>query len=135
MWFQPAPASTPISSIGDQTKNVGPIALGIAKKPEMTLNGKFVFATVDTSTAREFLEMWGKANGVSTEYIEIPLADYDRLWPMWGKEMGAMMEFWGEYTNKSWSGEDFLTKEDLGVTAKLVSTAEALAGYDSSSIL
>lgn len=109
--------------------------MGIAKKPELTLNGKFVLATVDESTAGEFISTWGRLTGKQTEYVQISLAEYDRLWPMWGQEMGVMMEFWGEYKEKSWSGEDYITKEDLGVVEKLVSTEEALASFDYSSVL
>lgn len=132
--LQPAPASTPILSIGDQTKNVGPFVLAIAKKPELTLHGKFVLATVDETTAGENLATWGRITGKETEYVEVSLADFNRLWPKWGQEMGVMMEFWGEYRDKSWSGEELLTKEDLGVEG-LASTEEALQSYDYSPIL
>jgi hypothetical protein len=135
IWLQPAPASTPILSIGDQTKNVGPIVLAIAKKPELTLGGKFVLATVDKFSAGEYLATWGRHTGKNTDYAEISLAEYDRLWPMWGLEMGVMMEFWGEYGDKSWTGEELLTKEDLGVDEKLVTVAEAFATFDWSSVL
>jgi len=94
-----------------------------------------VLATVDTLTAGEVLKTFGRQQGKETEYIELPLADYNRLWPMWGQEMGVMMEFWGEYGAKSWSGEELITKEDLGVTEKLVTSEEALASYDWSSVL
>lgn len=90
---------------------------------------------MDESTAGEYLANWGRVTGQKTEYVQISLAEYDRLWPMWGQEMGIMMEFWGEYKDKSWSGEDLLTKEDLGLTEKLVSTEEALASFDWSSVL
>jgi len=45
------------------------------------------------------------------------------------------MEFWGKFGDRSWSGEKLLTKEDLGVVEKLVSTEEALASFDWTSIL
>ncbi|KAN0115552.1 NmrA-like family protein-like protein [Hyaloscypha variabilis] len=135
VWLQPAPADTPILSVGDQKKNVGPIILAVANKPELTLNGKFVLATVDESTAAEFLSTWGRVTGKQTEYSQISLEEYNRLWPMWGQEMGIMMEFWGEYKDKSWSGEDFIRKEDLGVVGKLVTTEEAVASFDYSSVL
>jgi len=135
VWFQPAPASTPIVSIGDHTKNVGPFVLRIAKKPELTLPGKFVLATVDTLSAGDVLKTWGRQQGKETEYIEVSVADYNRLWPNWGQEIGVMMDFWGEYGDKSWTGEELITKEDLGLTEKLVTTEEALASYDWSSVL
>jgi NmrA-like family len=135
VWFQTAPASTPVFSIGDQTKNVGPIILGIAKKPELTLGGKYVLATESKTTFGDILKTWGRQQGKETEYIEISLEAYNRLWPMWGQEMGVMNEFWGEFGDKSWSGQELLTKEDLGITEKLVTSEEALASYDWSSVL
>jgi len=101
----------------------------------LTLNGKYVLATVDESTAEEFLSTWGRLTGKQTEYIQISLKEYNRLWPMWGQEMGVMMEFWGEYKDKSWSGEDLIRKEDLGVVGKLVTTEEAVASFDYTSVL
>ena len=90
---------------------------------------------MDESSAGDFLAAWGRATGKQTEYVQISLAEYDRLWPMWGQEMGVMMEFWGEYKDKSWSGEDFITREALGLNEKLISTEEALASFDYTSIL
>jgi len=130
VWLLPAPATTPILSIGDQTKNAGPFVLAIAKKPELTLPGKFVLATTDEWTAGELLATWGRITGKQTEYVEISLPEYDRLWPKWGQELGVMMEFWGEYTDKSWSGEKLLTKDDLGLEGKLGTTEEALQSFD-----
>jgi hypothetical protein len=101
----------------------------------LTQNGKFVLATVDEFTAEDFLSTWGRLTGKQTEYVQISLAEYDRLWPMWGQEMGVMMEFWGEFGDKSWSGEELLRKEDLGLVEKLVSTEEALASFDWASVL
>jgi hypothetical protein len=101
----------------------------------LTLNGKFVLATADEFTAEEFLSTWGRLTGKQTEYVQISLAEYDRLWPVWGQEMGVMMEFWGKFGDRSWSGEKLLTKEDLGVVEKLVSTEEALASFDWTSVL
>lgn len=94
-----------------------------------------MLAEASKLTAGEFLKTWGRHTGKDTEYVEISLAEYDRLWPMWGLEMGAMMEFWGQYGDKSWSGEELLTKEDLGLDEKLVSVEEAIASFDWSSVL
>ncbi len=94
-----------------------------------------MLATVSESSAGEYLATWGRHTGKATDYVQISLAEYDRLWPMWGLEMGVMMEFWGEYGDKSWSGEEVLTKEDLGVDEKLATVEDAFASFDWSSVL
>jgi len=130
VWLQPTPPTTQIISIGDQTSNVGPFALAIVKKPELTLPGKFVCAATDTLTQGEVLDTWSQVTGKKSEYVEISLEDFDRLWPMWGHEMGVMLKFWEEFKEKSWSGEDLLTKEDLGMSAPLVNVKQALGRID-----
>jgi hypothetical protein len=130
VWFQPTPPTTEIVAIGDQNANVGPFALAIAKKPELTLPGRFVLATTDTLTTGDLLTTWGDVTGKKTEYVEISLEDFDRLWPMWGHEMGFMLKFWEEFQGKCWTGEEVITKEDLGMTAPLVDIKKALGTFD-----
>ncbi|KAG9239772.1 putative NmrA-like family domain-containing protein 1 [Amylocarpus encephaloides] len=116
LMFQPTGPSTPILSIGDHTKNVGPFVLAIARKPELTLPGKFVLAASDKTTTGGALEAWGRVTGKETEYVEVGLEQYDRLFPDWGLEFGVMMEFWGVLGDESWTGEEVIRGEQLGVT-------------------
>jgi len=130
VWLQPTPPTTEVIAIGDPNKNVGPFVVAIVKKPELTLPGKFVLATADKLTKGEILEAWGEVTGKPTEYVEITLADFDRLFPKWGQEMGWMLKFWEEFGGLSWSGEETITKEDLGITAHLGGVKEALGTFD-----
>jgi hypothetical protein len=129
VWLQPTPASTKVVSLGDQASNVGPFTLAILKQPKIT-QGKTVLATVETVTKGEILEMWSSVTGKPAEYVEISLDDFDRLWPKWGLEMGEMLKFWEDFGDKSWTGEEIVTPEQLGVTKGLIGLKEAIASYD-----
>lgn len=122
VWLQPTPASTPVTLLGNADDNIGVFVSAILRRPDLTLPGKFVLAATDVMPHGEVLKLWGRATGKGTEYIEVTLDDFDRLWPMWGKEMGSMMQMWRDLGDKSWSGEDVLTKDDLGITQPLTNT-------------
>ena len=49
---------------------------------------------------------------------------------MWGLEMGIMLKFWEEAQEKSWTGEEVITKEELGLDFPLVGIKEAFAALD-----
>jgi len=53
--------------------------------------------------------------GKKTAYVQTSLEDFSALWPGWGLEMGVMMKVWSDVRERSWSGEELLTKEDLGI--------------------
>lgn len=74
-----------------------------------------MLGSIEKMSHGEILEAWGRATGKETEYVEISLQAFDRLWPMWGEEMGSMLKMWEELGEKSWGGEEVLTKEDLGI--------------------
>jgi hypothetical protein len=128
--LQPSSPTTKVLSVGDQTSNVGLFAVAIANKPELTLPGKFVLAETDLATTGSILKSWGQITGKETEYVEISLEQFDGLWPGWGQEMGAMLKFWEEYGDRSWTGEEFITKEGLGITAPLVGLEQTLQKLD-----
>lgn len=119
VWLQPTPASTEIAVLGDPTTNVGPFVSGILRRPDLTLPGKFVLATTEQMTHGAILEAWARATGKQAEYLEISIDAFDRLWPMWGKEMGSMLKMWEDLKENSWGGEAVLTKDDLEITQPL----------------
>jgi hypothetical protein len=109
------PPTVPILSIGDVTKNIGFFTSAILAQPKLTI-GRFVLACTEETTIGGMLETWSKSTGKPSVYVQVAsLEEYNNIWPMWGQEMGVMMKFWEEVGDKSWSGEDFLTKEDLGI--------------------
>lgn len=126
----------PIKSIGDVTKNIGYFTSAILAQPELTL-GRFVLADVEETTIGEMLKTWTKATGKPSVFTQVKnLAAYDAVWPNWGNEMGIMMQFWEEAGDKSWSGEDFLTKKELGLeNVKFATIEETFKTMDWTSIL
>jgi hypothetical protein len=109
----------------------------ILAKPEVSLPGKFVLAKTQTLTAGEVLQTWSAATGKQAEFVKVSLEDFDRVWPMWGMEMGIMLKFWDEAKEQSWSGEEgILEAKDLGVrTEELVGLKEAFQGLDWAAVL
>jgi len=122
------PASVPIRSIGDARRNVGLFVKAILQQPELTLPGKFVLAHVEDTTAGEMLQTWADAQGKKAQYVQTDKETYYSVYPIWGEEMGVMMQFWNDFRDLSWSGEDgILTKEHLGVHEGLVGIRDAFA--------
>ena len=126
----------PILSIGDVTKNIGVFTSAILAQPKLTL-GRFVLAYTEETTIGGMLKTFTEATGKPSVFVQVKdLEQYDSVWPNWGNEMGVMMQFWEWAGDKSWSGEDFLTKKDLGLEGeKFVTIAEAFKGMDWDSIL
>jgi hypothetical protein len=62
------------------------------------------------------------------------LEAFDSVWPTWGYEMGIMMQFWEEFQEKSWTGEDLLTKVELGIKEGFVSIEEGIRTMDWSAL-
>lgn len=113
--IMPAHHSTPILTIGDARTNLGVFTNAILAKPSLTFK-RYVAAYTETSTIGELLNVWGKATDRQVAFVQVnDLEQYDNVWPKWGMEMGVMMAFWNEYKENSWSGEDFLTKKELGL--------------------
>lgn len=127
----PAPSSTPILSIGDARSNVGVFTNAILSQPALTYK-RYVLASVEESTVGKLFEDWGKKLERQTAYVQVNSVDeYDNVWPAWGREMGVMMAFWGEERNNSWSGQDALTRKDLGLeSTKFVGIEEAYGKID-----
>ncbi|KAK9244292.1 hypothetical protein V1506DRAFT_578785 [Lipomyces tetrasporus] len=126
IWLQPAPPSTPVFTIGDHTINIGHFVHAIIQQPNLTLSGKYVFATTETTTMGKLLDHWSEITGKETEYLQISLEEYDRLWPMWGMEVGRDLRCWDEFGAESWGSEKWMGREELGLGHELVGFREAL---------
>jgi len=114
----------PIKSIGDVSKNIGFFTSAILAKPELTKT-RFVLAYTEETTIGGMLEIWTKATGKPSVFVKVAtLEEYNAVWPAWGQEMGVMMKLWEEVGDRSWSGEDVLTKEDLGIEGKKFASIE-----------
>ena len=61
--------------------------------------------------------------------MQITLEDYDRLWPMWGLEVGKDVECWNEFGDASWGSEKWIGGKELGLgEGELVGFKEGLVG-------
>jgi len=129
--MQPSPPTVPILSIGDVVKNLGTFASAILAQPRLT-HGRYVFAYVEKTTIGEILQTWSKATGKPSVYVQTAsLEDFNRAWPSWGPALGVMMKYWEESGDKSWSGEEFLTRNELGLSdAEFVGIEETFKGMD-----
>lgn len=122
----PVPSSTPMTLIGDTTKNVGIFVRAILDQPEKSLPAKFVLGATDRMTTGDLLSLWAEVNGVEAEYVMAERKTYYKLWPGWSEVMDAAFVYWGLVQERDYSGEDeILTAENLGVIG-LVNTATAL---------
>jgi len=126
----------PVWTIGDAAKNVGFFTSAILARPELT-KGRYVLASTEETTIGEMLKIWSRATKKESVFVKVAnLEEYNAVWPMLGDEMGLMMQFWEEAGDKSWSGEDFLTKKELGIEgAKFASIEETFKLMDWNAIL
>lgn len=122
-----------VISIGDISKNLGHFTSAILAKPQVS-QGKYVLGRVEMTTMGEMLKAWGEVTGKQTAYVQTSHAEFNAVWPMWAEEMGLMMQFWHDYGENSWSGENFITSKELGITAKFASIKEAFQEQDFSFI-
>ena len=114
--LQSTPADTPIFSIGDVRKNLPLVFKAVIEQPEKT-RGQYVVAYSEKTNSGEFLQTWASENGHKAVYVQVSRDTFNSVWPGWSEELGVMMEFWDEYRDLSWSGEEgLLTPKDLGVT-------------------
>jgi hypothetical protein len=52
------------------------------------------------------------------------------MFSVYGTEMATMLQFWQSYGEKSWSGEYFITGQDLGIQDELGGLEEAWRNMD-----
>ncbi|KAI0008715.1 hypothetical protein F4779DRAFT_585898 [Xylariaceae sp. FL0662B] len=128
--FVTHPPDTPIYTIGDVRRNLGPFVKPILEQPDMT-KGNVVLAHVEIMTAEESLQTWAKVKG--TKAISVPVSA-ELLHTLWGEIadfLGEMWRYWAAVREKSWTapGKTVLTKDDLGVKG-LIRLAESFDGYE-----
>lgn len=130
----PVPADTPMDTIGDVGKNLGIFASAIFAQPEKTW-GKYVLASVETTTMGKFLQYWSEGTGKESLYVQLAsVQEYENIFPMWGTLEGNALKFWEEYPDQSWvnvDGVQVLTKNDLKIDEKeFVGVKETVEGQD-----
>lgn len=124
--FATHPPDTPITTIGDVRRNIGPFVAAILAQPVRTCGGITVLAHVEVVTAEESLQMWARARGVRAISIPVSTEMFSELFGSFDF-LGAMWRFWAAFGERAWglsNGEKVLTKDDLGVTG-LIGQAES----------
>lgn len=125
--FATHPPDTPITTIGDVRRNIGPFVAAILAQADKTQRGTTVLAHVEVITAEDSLQMWARARGVRAISIPVSTETFSELFGSFDF-LGAMWRFWAALGERAWSlpnGEKVLTKDDLGVTG-LIGQAESL---------
>lgn len=126
-------ADTPLSTIGDPSINLAPFVKAIVEKTKG--EGSVVLATTETLDAEKFLATWAAAKGVKAKFVKVSRKDFREIWPLWGEEIGLMMELWEELRDRSWSvtvpGQKLITREKLGIKeGDVQSLVEAFKGFE-----
>lgn len=79
----------------------------------------------------KILETWSEVTKKPAVYIQLPsLKEFDDLWPKFGEELGSMLQFWEEYGEQGWSGEEILTSKDLGIQENLIEIKKTFESMD-----
>jgi hypothetical protein len=133
--LQPCSTDTLVSTIALTSKNVGLFVKAILAKPEITLPAKYVLGSTDTITNGGLVELLSEISGKEIDYLKVSAEDYDKVWPVAGKEVALQMQAWEIAGNQSWTktGVTVVTKDDLAIEG-LVGLRETLEGADWSSI-
>ena len=89
---------------------------------------------METLSIGEILEIWSEVTKRPAVYVQVSsLQEFDNVWPKWGNELGIMMQFWEEYGENSWSGEEILTSKELGIKEAFIGIRETFEKTDWSS--
>ncbi|KAM7186701.1 hypothetical protein V8F20_011273 [Naviculisporaceae sp. PSN 640] len=108
---------TPITYIGDVTKNIAPFIKALVEKTKG--EGQVVLVEIGTIPAEKYLATWAEAKGVKAQFVRVSGQDLRDIWPLWGAELGVMMEYWDAVRAKSWSitvpGQKLVTRKELGI--------------------
>lgn len=122
------PPSAKIPTLGDERTNPGLFVRAILSRPDLTLPGKAVAGVDEHLTLAQIARAYGAVHGIKLRCVQIPKADYEELWPIWGGLMDVSHTYMEAMDGKGFSSvdEDVLSKEDLGVQG-LIGTAEAFA--------
>ena len=85
-----------------------------------------MFATTETTTLGKFLDEWSEVTGSEAKYLQISLEEYERLWPMWGMEVGTELKCMDDFGAESWGNQERIGREELGLGKELVGLHDAL---------
>ncbi|OQV09346.1 hypothetical protein CLAIMM_13476 [Cladophialophora immunda] len=123
----------PVTLVGSHKDNVGPVVRAILQQGPTKLGTRHVVAALEETTAEGMLKMWSEVTGKDAVHVQISMADYEKLWPVWATEMAAMYMWWQHEGQALWAPREteLVTLDDLGLTKQdLVSTKQAMQTKD-----
>lgn len=127
VWLQPVSPDTKVVTIGDHTTNTGVFVAAILSQPLLTKGGQYVLASVGTMSMGEMLKKWSDLTGSPSVYVKVTLEEYDKLWPMWGREVGLNLQFSESAGDDSWPLGASIGSQELGITEGLIDVEDSLA--------
>jgi hypothetical protein len=130
MLLLPTPPTTSFGMLGESSVNIGIFIRGILHQPTVSLPGKYVLGNIETLSIAECLQRWAICTGRQAQYVQITSDSYNALYPGYGAEMGSMFEFWSEYGQKAWSGEDMISSKELSIEHELESLEQGWLNMD-----
>lgn len=115
--------------IGAPKTNAGIFVRAILAQPQLTLPARYVFVHTDLLSIADTMKVWSKVTGKEGMSVEVvSLEDYERLWPAWGKELGAQLQFNEIVVDLISTQEGVLGEVDLGVNGEVVRLEKTLRG-------
>ncbi|KAH8588128.1 hypothetical protein B0O99DRAFT_693748 [Bisporella sp. PMI_857] len=138
--FYPTDPGSVYPSLGDHTINSGTFVHAIVRNPPPN-GGTYVRCNVEDLTLDSYLEIWGRASGISpepgsTKVVEISSEHYIQLWGHMGEEQASQWIFfkWLKAAGLSKiqgvemiDGKELMTAEEI---KSLVTTEDSLKGMD-----
>lgn len=101
---------------------MGVFVSAILANPAKT-HGRYVNVKSEIKTFEEILKVWSEVTGKDAVYVELTLAEYEKIWGAYGREMAMQYAFGAE--NPDWE----VMRKDLVVSpAELGVTANQLVG-------
>jgi len=105
---------------GDVTTNIGLFVAAILAHPSVSLPSKYALVTTKPITCENLIKAWGEVTGKDTAYIQVSPQAFDSLWPKFGAEIAAQLQ-WGESIG-DWAKLEtgLLSAKDLRIDEKEV---------------
>ena len=115
--MQPSGVDFALPSIGSVEANVGFFTQAILQQPQKTL-GRTVLASIANNTWEHQLNEWFECSGTEAIIVRTSIEDYEKVFPVLGREAGLAMQAWDEIREKGWEtgdGTPVLGAKDLGI--------------------
>jgi uncharacterized protein YbjT (DUF2867 family) len=122
----PTYADALVPTAGDLSVTPGIWVRQILANASKTL-GKYAMVAPEVLTFGEILKIWTEVSGKECLLIEISKESFGELWGVSGAEFAAQLHF-GEVVS-DWTahlGDDFVSKEQLGITDQNIGVKAAL---------